>query len=261
MSRFLPAGTAGHLARLATPLVLVLGACAPAAASTPPPAMTPSSPSPQAAARDTGVVRVSGTANIEVSSDRARLRFAMETEAASAAEAADANASQMNAVLAAVRAVVGDAGTISTSGYGLAPIYTRPEPGERQTVTGYRAQNHVAVTLTDVDRVGSVLDAAVRAGANRVAELSFFASDTRPARLDAIREATETAREEAEVLASALGAQLGDPIDVSLSGGGGMPQMYRMATVEAMSDTPVEVGSQRVSVTVSITFRLDAAGN
>ncbi len=266
MSRLIPTGAAGPLARFATPTLLVLlAACTPAATSAAPPpspsdAMT-SAPAP--APRDTGEIRVSGTAHVEVTPDRARLRFAMETEAPSAAEAADANAAQMNDVLAAVRAAVGDAGTIGTSGYGLSPVYNRPEPGGRQTITGYRAQNHVEVTLTDVDRVGAVLDAAVRAGANRVAELSFFASETGPARLEAIRKATAAAREEAEVLASALGGRLGAPLEVNLSGGGGMPPMYRMAATEALSmaDTPVEVGSQRVTVSVNITFRLEAAGN
>lgn len=218
--------------------------------------------SPTTAVRDTGVIRVSGTARIEVAADRARLRFAMETEAKSAAEAADANAERMNAVLAAVRGAVADAGSIGTSGYGLSPIYNRPEPGAAQTITGYRVQNHVEVTLTDVDRVGPVLDAAVRAGANRVAELSFFASDPAPARLDAIRQATARAQSEAEVLAAALGGSLGQALEVGVSGDDVFPQAVRFRTMEmAMADTPVEPGSQTVTVTVNITFRLDGPGN
>lgn len=262
MFRLSPIGPAHPLVRFGAPVLLLASACTPAAASTPAPTMTiPASAAPAPAARDTGVIRVSGTANIEVASDRARLRFALETEAKSAAEAADANAAQMSAVLDAVRAAVGSDGSIGTSGYGLSPIYSRPEPGGMQSITAYRAQNHVEVTLTDVDRVGAVLDAAVRAGANRVAELSFFASDTGPARLEAIREATATARAEAEVLAAALGGTLGEPLEVGVSSSGGAP-IYRMRAAEmAMADTPVEVGGQTVSVTVNVTFRLGSAGN
>lgn len=265
MSRLSRPSQPHPLVRFLAPALLLASACAPAAAATPETAMTaartptPSAPAP--AARDTGVIRVSGTATIEVASDRARLRFAMETEAKSAAEAADANAAQMNAVLDAVRSAVGDAGSIGTSGYGLSPIYSRPEPGGMQAITAYRVQNHVEVTLTDVDRVGAVLDAAVRAGANRVAELSFFASDPAPARLEAIRQATANARAEAEVLASALGGTLGEPLEVGASNSGGAP-VYRMRTAEmAMADTPVEVGTQSVSVSVNVTFRLESPGN
>lgn len=235
--------------------------CAPAAAS-PPPATTPpmtNSATPELdAAADTGVVRVSSTARIEVPTDRARLGFAMETEGSSAADAADKNAAQLNAVLAAVRPIVGDEGTVETSGYNLSPVYSTPERGGTQRITGYRIQNSVQVTLTDVDRVGQVLDAAVRAGANRVSELSFFASDPRPARLLAIRRATEQAREEAEALAGALGQQLGAPLDVNVSGGVGPREslQFRGAAM-AMADTPIEAGTQAVSVTVNLTFRLE----
>ena len=259
--------TAAFARRLAPALALgvaTLTACAPASASTASPELVPmesprTSPSPMAAA-DTGVVRVSGSARIDVPTDRARLRFAMETEGTSAAEAADKNAAQLNAVLGAVRPVVGSAGTVETSGYSLNPVYSNPERGGAPRITGYRIQNEVLVTLTDVDRVGPVLDAAVRAGANRVSELSFFASDPRPARLQAIGEATARAREEAEVLAAALGGRLGEALDVTVSGGSSFPEVARFRGAEmAMADTPIEPGSQAVSVTVNLTFRLEGS--
>ncbi len=267
MSPSHPARLARPLVRGVVPVLVAASACAPAAASAPDsgsaamtPSPAPSAPAPSPAAADTGVIRVMGTARMEVPSDRARLRFAMETEAKSAAEAADANAEHMQAVLAAVRSAVGGDGTIGTSGYGLTPVYSRPQPGGTQTITAYRVQNHVEVTLTDVDRVGAVLDAAVRAGANRVAELSFFASDPGPARLEAIREATALARREAEVLAAALGGTLGEPLEVGVSGDMPYEAVRFRAAQMAMADTPVEAGSQTVSVTVNITFRLGGPG-
>jgi uncharacterized protein YggE len=257
--------TADFARRLAPALALgvtTLTACAPASARAASPDVVPmesaAAPHRSAAAVDTGVVRVSGSARIDVATDRARLRFAMETEGASAADAADTNAAQLNAVLAAVRPVVGTAGTVETSGYALNPVYSNPERGGAPRITGYRIQNQVLVTLTDVDRVGPVLDAAVRAGANRVSELSFFASDPRPARLQAIREATARAREEAEVLAEALGGRLGEALDVNVSGGTSFPEMALFRGAEmAMADTPIEPGTQSVSVTVNLTFRLE----
>jgi uncharacterized protein YggE len=238
---------------------LATAACAPAAAHSPAaaasPAAAPAAPTPAVA--DTGVVRVTGTARVDVPADRARLAFAMETESRSAAEAADANAEQMAAVIDAARDAMGSEGRVETSGYSLQPIYNRPEPGAPQAIVGYRVQNRVVVTLTDVDRVGPVLDAAVRAGANRVAEMSFFASDTRAARLEAIAEATQRAREEAEVLAAALGTQLGSVVDVSVSGAPFQQERYFARAEMAMAaDTPVEPGSEAVNVTVNLTIRL-----
>ena len=189
-----------------------------------------------------------------------RLRFAVETEATSADVAAAENGEIMNRVLQAVRAEVGPEDRVETAGYRLMPRYRpAPERDEAPEVAGYRAQNGVLVILTDPDAVGGVLDAALEAGANRVTDLSFFASDVEEARLEAVREATAKARREAEAVASALGLRLGAPLEIQSSGGGRMSSVPAYMRVEAMADvdTPVETGSETVSATVTITWRLD----
>jgi hypothetical protein len=198
-----------------------------------------------------------------VPTDRARVRFAVETEAPSASEAVTANAEAMDAALTALRAVIGDAGKLETSGYNLNPVYRQPprDQGGEPRIVGYRALNHVVATLTDVERVGTVLDAAVGAGVNRVASLSFYAEDTRPARLEALAEASRSAREEARVLADALGVALGAPLRVNTSGDARPMvreefQMMR-ADMAAAAPTPIEAGEQDVVVTVSITYLID----
>jgi hypothetical protein len=213
---------------------------------------------------DTGVVRVTGSAAVSVSADRAHIRFAVETRAPEATDAAAGNARAMNAVLDAVRRELGEGGELSTEGYSLTPEYSRPEPGEPRSrrIVAYRAVNNVAVTLEELDRVAPVLDAAVGAGANRVARLSFVAGDTRAARLEAIREATARATEEAEILALALGGTLGPVIEVSVSpedrGGGPVMRMAMMESADA--GTPVEPGTREVQVTVDVSWRLDPGG-
>jgi hypothetical protein len=228
-------------------------ACAPARAEAPP---TPY----LVQAADTGTVTVTGNARVSVASDRARVRFAVETEAATAAEAVSTNAEHMDRAITALRSAMEDAGSLETSGYSLSPVYRQPprDQGGEPRIAGYRALNHIVVTLTDVERVGAVLDAAVAAGVNRVAGLSFYAEDTRPARLEALRQATAEARAEADVIAAALGVPLGPALRVQTSSD--MPQlreemMMRAADMAAVS-TPVEAGEQEVRASVSITYRL-----
>jgi uncharacterized protein YggE len=119
------------------------------------------------------------------------------------------------------------------------------------------------VVLRDVDRVGDVLDAALEAGANRVAELTFFASDTEDARLEALRNATARARREAETIAESLGMTLGPPLTVQSSGGNRPPSPVPFRAEAAMMDvnTPVEPGSETVSAGVTITYRLLGEGS
>lgn len=232
---------------------LVLAACArPGAASPPVPAFQPA---------DTGQVTVNGRASVNVPSDRASVRFAVETEASSAAAAVTANAERMDAAVRALRGVLGDRGTLETSGYSLSPVYSRPpsNSGGESRIASYRALNHVQVTAHDVEMVGALLDAAVGAGVNRVAGISFFASDTREARLEALRMATERAREEAAVLADALGVPLGPPLQVhSSTDQPGPRQDMVLMRAEAAVATPIEAGEQSVTANVSITYRLGA---
>ncbi len=216
-------------------------------------------------AADTGVIRVNGTATVEVESDRATVTFAVLTEAKDASDAAAANAELMSRVLAAVRRDGAPGLDIETFGYGLNPRYvTRTENGERvQRIDGYTAYNNVRAETTDVNAVGGIIDAAIGAGANRVAQLTFHASDTRDAELEAIRRAVQKARQEAETVAAALGRTLGPPIDVN-SGVQAPPMVRsRMANVEMAMDmaapTPIEAGGQAVTAHVSIAFAIGPA--
>lgn len=204
-------------------------------------------------------VEVSAEASVEVPADRAHVRFAVETEAADAAGATNQNAERMDAMLRALRDLQIPGTEIETSGYSLHPVYSRPEPGDTRTIESYRALNHVEVTLDDVEAVGRVIDAGVGAGANRVAGISFEATRTRAARLDALRSAVEKAREEAETIAVAMGVPLGPPLEVRGGAEAPPPVNYRAAMFEAARvdvETPVEPGKQSVSASVTIRYGL-----
>lgn len=207
-------------------------------------------------------VEVSAVGRVDIQTDRAVVRFAVETEAGTAGEASRENASRMDAVLQAVRELGVEGTELETSGYQLSPIYRRPAQGGTQEIAGYRAQNFVEVTLDDVDAVGRVIDAAIGAGANRIAGLTFTARDTRPARLEALRMAVEKAREEAEAMAAALGVPLGPPLEVR-SGGETeppRPMMMRMEAAQADVSTPIEAGDQTVTAHVTVRYGLQTGG-
>ncbi len=209
-------------------------------------------------ASEDGWIEVSGTGAVEVRPDRARVGFAMETRAVTADAAADANAEAMTRVLEALRAT-GVAGLeLSTHGYALRPEYEVEGNRRTQRIVAYTVINNVGATLSDVEAVGRVIDAGVRAGANRVTGISFHAADTEDARREALAEAVRTARGEAEVIAAALGHRLGAALEVR--GGAQRPGPILMQA-EAMSfaraaDTPVEVGDQTVTASVTIRFAL-----
>lgn len=212
------------------------------------------------------VLVVRGRGEVEVDPDRARVSFAVETEAGSAREAAEENARSMTRVLEAVRSAGGELPgfRVGTSGYSLTPRYQTPSESRLREIAGYTARNHVVVTVDRVDEVGRLMDAALQSGANRMAGLQFTVRDPEPHREAALREAVRKARSEARIMAEALGMRLGPPIHVD--GGAELPTPRPMAELvlarAAFADappppTPVEAGTQTVTAQVTIRFRLE----
>ena len=213
---------------------------------------------PGPAADTLSTLEVSGSADVRVPADRARVTFAVETEAETARAASGENARRMEAAMAALRDAGVDGLEIETRGYQLQPRYRRPDPGGTREIEGYRARNLIEVTVPDVEAVGRVIDAAVGAGANRVASLTFEAADTEEARLRALEEAVGRARRQAEAVAGAMGVRLGRALQVQT--GSNLPGPVTRFRAEAMAaqtpQTPVEPGEQTVSATVTIRYEL-----
>jgi hypothetical protein len=212
---------------------------------------------PQEAPR---TIVVTGTASLDVSTDRARVSLAVESREKTASEAAQANARAMSAVLAAMRSGGFEGLDIDTYGYSLSPVYTSVvQNGTRvQRIEGYRVLNNVRATLTDMKAVGRLIDVATGAGANRVNGISFEASDIEPAQHRVLAEAVRRARDQARTMADALDRELGPPLNVQ--GGAQRPsprQDYvRLQAMAAEAETPIEAGDQTVSASVTITFLL-----
>jgi uncharacterized protein len=205
-------------------------------------------------------LNVGGEGTVEVSPDRARIVFAVETEAEGARETGEANARLMDRVISAIRGTGIPELRVETSGYSLTPRYAPRRDGEPQRIAGYTARNTVQVIVDDVDVVGRLVDTALEAGANRVAGLSFEIRDPEPHRQEALRLAVTRARAEAEVVAEALGMRLGDPITVQGGAQVPIPRGFAargdmMMAMEA-APTPVEAGLQQVTANVTIQYRL-----
>lgn len=242
--------------RLVIMSVLLAGMAAPAVAQQPPPQ------------RPDRVINVNATGTIQREPEKAVITVAVESDAATAQAAAQANARKMEAVFAALRRIGIVPPKVRTIAYELHPQYQQPSrenPNPTLRVIGYRALNMVVVEVDTISRVGAVIDAAITAGANRVANLSFELRDVEAARLEALKLATAKARAEAEVLAAATGQRLGPPISIS-SSSYFEPRQYRMeaamrgdvmAVAPPPPPTPIEAGSLTITATVNIVYRME----
>jgi uncharacterized protein YggE len=191
------------------------------------------------------VIQSVGQGSVSVKPDQAQIQFAVVTMATTAQAAANQNATQVTAVLAALGAVLGPNPNIKTLSYSLNPNYTNP-PNQPPVLTGYTASNTVQVILTDLSIIGQVIDTGIQAGATRVQGLQFGLQDDQPARQQALQMATAQAKDHADAMASGLGLHTGAAI--SIQEGAGITILPASRTAA----TPIETGVVSVDATVTL---------
>ena len=208
-------------------------------------------------------VGVSGDAQVEAQPDTAVVLLAVVTQNRNASEAQAENASRTDAVVKAVRAAAGQGAEVQTSGYSLQPQYAYKE-NQPPLITGYIARNGVAVTMSELNRVGAVIDAASQAGANTVDNISFTLRRDEQARASALAAATREAVSKARVIAQALGGRVVRVVEVQESGTvRPIPvrqrEMYdaRVASAPAAPPTPIEPGSLTITSQVQLVAEIE----
>jgi uncharacterized protein YggE len=205
-------------------------------------------------------VMVSGDSIVQAQPDTAILTVSVVTQAKSAIDAQQDNAAKSDAVVRALKAAAGTGAEIKTSGYSLQPQRMYRE-GQPPTITGYEARNSVTVTMSELNKVGALIDAAAQAGSNEVQGIAFTLRQDRPARDRALAEATREAMSKAEVLAQALGGRLVRIVEVQEEGFFQRPpqplyQAEAMARTGAVA-TPIEIGTLEVTSRVQIVAEIE----
>jgi len=163
------------------------------------------------------------------------------------------NASRMQAALTDL-GVPDD--QIRTVAFNIDQRHDRETPVDRPQ--GFAGVQAFEVTLSNVSRAGAVIDAAVANGANRVGgvELTLSEDRRREVRADALRDAMDNARSDADVLAES--ADLSITGVHSVSTGDVSFQPFRTETLEADAGggagTTIDSGPVTVSAQVQVTF-------
>ena len=203
-------------------------------------------------------VTVSAEALVTAEPDLAQIDIGVVTQASSAPEAARQNAEKVSRLMGELRKLLDKPDEIKTVGYALTPNYRAPRDGTPQ-ISGYTASNTLRVTTGDLARVGRVIDAAMKAGANNIDRLLFTLKDEQKAQIEALRTAARKARAKAEETAAALGLRVVRVIAL-VEGERGfrpMPMQGRMQMeTMAAASTPVEAGTIEVRSSVTLTAEI-----
>ncbi len=212
-------------------------------------------PALAAPAAEQGRITVTGHAETTVAPDIAFVTAGVVTNGADVESARGENDRTMRRIIDALAAQGIDRSRIITSQFSLQPIYRNDaRDGGPGTVTGYRLQNNVTVTVEDLGKIGAVIDAAFAAGANQFNGLRFAVRDDGRLHDELLRKAVQDGRHKAAVMADALGATLGQPLSVSEAGRFMPMQADAVRALKVGAGTPVEAGALTVSVDVNLEY-------
>ncbi|MEM9938615.1 MAG: SIMPL domain-containing protein [Pseudomonadota bacterium] len=202
---------------------------------------------------------ISATGEVQREPDIAFIMAGVTTEAETASEAMQANASAMTGVFEALDAANIARRDMQTSNFSLQPRYdySNRSSGSSPQLTGYQATNQLTVKVRELETLGETMDALVEAGGNTFSGLRFGLEDERSARDEARGIAMRDAIARAELYADASGYSVARIVTISESGGmRPQPIMMQAARSEMAASTPVATGEVGYSVTVNVVFEL-----
>jgi uncharacterized protein YggE len=201
-------------------------------------------------------IRATGEAVIRARPDQAQIELGVSTQAPTAQAAAAQNAAQLEAVLARLRKLLDRKAEIRTATYSLVPNYRYPREGGKPEITGYTATNIVLIESRDLEGLGSLIDAVTQAGANTIHSLRFLLRDEDAVRLEALRQATQKARANAEAMAAAAGLKILRIVSIEQTPTPSFRPMREIAMARAAEvaapTTPIEAGAIEVHASVTL---------
>lgn len=196
-------------------------------------------------------ITVQGTGIVTAVPDEAQFTFGVSTTASTAKAALAGDAARMNRLIGALKSSGVAPADIQTAQISLSP--NTNENGSR--VLSFTASNSVTVKTKAVAKAGSIVDAAVGAGANLVSGPSLGPSDSRALQRRALKAAVADARGRALAIAQAAHVRLGAVQTVSETSSAPIT-FAPTPKAAAASTTPVEPGSVQVEEDVTVAFAI-----
>jgi uncharacterized protein len=203
-------------------------------------------------------ISVSGTGRATVTPDRFAFTVGVQTVADTVDSAVNENNSKTAAVIAALKRAGATDQDIRTANFSIFPQQDYGQ-GKLPRILGYQVSNTITVRRPNIGEAGRLLQVAVNAGVNTSSGLQFEVSDPARGRDQALRSAFDDARSKASLLAQAAGRTLGRAMSISegLAAPPPVPRAMAMrADVAAVSEVPIEAGTQESVYTVSVIFEL-----
>ena len=207
------------------------------------------------------LVSVTGEGEVKAMPDMAYVTLGVEARKPSLAEARAQVTAAVERVLALTRELKIDPKFVDSSQLQVQPEYRWNEKDSQRVLLGYVVSRQVEIELRDLERLGTLLERAVTAGANQVSGARLDSTRRKQLEREALAKAVEDARLDAEALVKAANTRLGNVY--SLSASMAMPfqpkYMERAAMAAPMEDAAAETyapGEMKFVANVSAQYEI-----
>jgi len=200
---------------------------------------------------------MTGTASVGAAPDRVEINLGVTSKAKTARDALTKNTANMNAIFEALKKNGIEKKYIQTSNFSIQADYKHFKNGEPPVVQGYNVNNTVLVQVTDIEKLGVLLDEVVSSGSNQIHGIRFYVSKADELKDEARKLAVEKAKRKASLYAQAAGVGLGDLMSLHESSQNNVqPRAMSRRVMAEASPVPIAGGEQQLGVSVTMTWLL-----
>ncbi|MBA7698349.1 26 kDa periplasmic immunogenic protein [subsurface metagenome] len=204
---------------------------------------------------------VTGQGKAMADADIATLRLGIEAEEASVAEAQTQAVNAMDEVMTALTRNGVANKDIQVQQFSIRRVTKWDREKEEEVLTGYRVTHMVTAKIRDIDKAGTIIDAAAKAGGDltRIDSINFSVEDPTNYYKEAREEAMADAEAKAKQLANLAGVTLGKATYISES-------LYTPPIVpvprvayeieEAVAETSISPGELEISLNLQVAYAI-----
>lgn len=207
---------------------------------------------------DQRAVSVTGSGQVSVRPDTGLVTAGVEVRNENLDTALDEANQQIEAIRSAVMELGVAEEDIQTANFSIWPEYSQEE-GQARELVGYNVNHTLNIKVHEIEQTGTVVSAAVDAGANVVNNVAFIVDDPGAAVSQAREQAVADARAKAEELASLADASLGPVVSINETSSTPprpVPGAEASDDSAARPDVDFAPGQSTVSVNVNVSWEL-----
>jgi uncharacterized protein len=207
------------------------------------------------------IIGVSGQGEVRAEPDRATVTLGVESRKPKLEDARAAVAKTVDAVLKLTRDLKIDPKQVRSTRINVQPEYNwgANNPNER-TLIGYYVARQVEVELHDLEKLGQLLEKSTDLGVNQLGDPRLDSSKRQDLSREALAKAVADARQNAEVIAKAAGAKLGNARTINANtefSQAPVPMVRAMAMeAKAAGGAPYQSGEMTFNATVNVQYDL-----